>query len=110
MTARNIYLELGLSILRRSYEEGLTASAAAIRRQLTVKPRDGFTVGVVDAIIRICDGFGIRARVLHEPVCPENTGHCAIRGLPQDDLALFDMLAADAFPDTRLAAAVPTPP
>lgn len=92
-----------------NYEEGLIASAAAIRRQLTVKPRDGFTVGNAGEIIKICEGFGVRARVLHEPIDPDNTGHCAIRGLPREDLELFALLADDAFPDTRIASAVPAP-
>jgi hypothetical protein len=91
------------------YEQGLIGSAAAIRRQLTVKPRDGFTVGGFGDVIRICDGLGVRVRTLHEPVHPENTGHCAMRGLPRDDLELFSLLADDVLTDTRVAAAVPAP-
>jgi hypothetical protein len=89
------------------YEAGLRAAAAAIRRQLTVKARAGFTVGNVGKIIEICESVNVRVRLLHEKE-PENTGHAAIRGIPRDHLELFELLAADAFTDTRIAADVPT--
>jgi hypothetical protein len=88
------------------YERGLSAAAAAIRRQLEVKPRDGFTIGNVGKIVEICEGFDVRVRLLHEAKA-ENTGYCAIRGIPRDHMELFEMLAADAFTDTRVAAAIP---
>jgi hypothetical protein len=90
------------------YEAGLTAAAAAIRRQLAVKPHDGFTAGNVGKIIEVCESADVRARILHEEE-PENTGHSAIRGIPRDHLELFELLAADAFTDTRIAAEVPPP-
>jgi hypothetical protein len=90
------------------YEDGLIAAAAAIRRQLVVKPKDGFTVGNVGKIVEICEGFGVRVRLLHEEQ-PQNTGYCAIRGMPRDHLELFEMLAADACTDTRIAEAIPLP-
>lgn len=89
------------------YEEGLAKASAAIRRQLTVKPRDGFTVGHITKIVEICDTFSVNVRILHEPEPPENTGHCAIHGLPRDDLYLFSVLADDAFTDTRVAGTLP---
>jgi hypothetical protein len=92
----------------RDYERGLSAAAAAIRRQLAVKPRDGFTVGNVGDIVDVCEQFDVRVRLLHEPRA-ENTGYCAIRGLPRDHLELFEMLAAEAFTDTRIANDVNTP-
>jgi hypothetical protein len=90
----------------RDYEKGLSAAAAAIRQQLEVKPRDGFTVGNVGKIVEICQGFDVRVRLLHEGKL-ENSGYCAIRGIPRDRMELFEMLAVDAFADTRVADTIP---
>jgi hypothetical protein len=90
------------------YEPGLRAAANAIRQQLTVKPRDGFTVGNVGKIVEICQGFEVRVRLLHEGKA-ENMGYCAIRGIPRDHIELFEMLATEALTDTRIAEAVPGP-
>jgi hypothetical protein len=90
------------------YEAGLRAAAAAIRRQLTVKPHDGFTAGNVGKIIEACESVDVRVRLLHEEEA-ENTGHSAIRGIPRAHLELFELLAADVFTDTRIAAEVPLP-
>src|SRR5689334_9340834 len=46
----------------RVYEEGLKGSAAAIRRQLSVKGGDGFTVGQVGEVTAVCDSRGCRVR------------------------------------------------
>jgi hypothetical protein len=89
------------------YEAGLSAAAAAICRQLKVKPRDGFTVGNVGKIVETCESVNVRVRLLHEEQ-PQNTGHAAIRGIPREHLELFELLAIDAFTDTRIAAAIPT--
>ena len=86
------------------YELGLRASAAAMRSQLTIKPRDGFSTGKVGRIAEICVGNSCRVRILHEPEPPENPGHSAIRGLPAEDMDLFALLADEAFIDTRLSA------
>jgi hypothetical protein len=92
----------------QEYEKGLCAAVAAIRQQLEVKPRDGFTAGNVGKIVEVCQGFEVRVRLLHEGRA-ENMGYCAIRGIPRDHLELFEMLAAEAFTDTRVAEDVPTP-
>ena len=91
------------------YEQALSKAAEAIRRQLSVKNGDGFSVAGVDNICDICEDFGVKVRVLHEPKPPENTGYGALRGLPRDDLELLGMLSFSAFVDTRIAAAIPTP-
>jgi hypothetical protein len=88
------------------YETGLRAAATAIGQQLEVKPRDGFTVGNVGKTVEICEIFEVRVRLLHEGK-RENTGYCAIRGVPRDHIELFEMLAADVFTDTRIAATIP---
>jgi hypothetical protein len=85
------------------YETGLKHSATAIRRQLTVKEADGFTVGQVGEIGSTCLSRGCRVRILHEPIPVMNTGHSAWRGLAADNAELLDLLAADVFTDTRLA-------
>ena len=88
------------------YDQGLIQAADAIRRQLIVKPTDGFSTTAVGDFYDICERFDEKVRVLHEPENPENTGHVAIRRFPRDNLDLFDMLASDAFVDTRVAADV----
>jgi hypothetical protein len=92
----------------REYERGLSAVAAAIRRQLEVKRRDGFTVGNVGKVIEICESFDVRVRLLNEEKA-ENTGYATIRGIPREHLELFEMLAADVFTDTRVAETIPAP-
>lgn len=89
------------------YEQALVEAATAIRRQLTVKPKDGFATGRVGRICDVCESFDVRVRILHDPVPPENTGHSALRGLRDSSLELLDMLAAEAFTDTRVAADFP---
>ena len=88
------------------YDQGLIQAADAIGRQLIVKPTDGFSTTAVGDFYDICERFDEKVRVLHEPENPENTGHVAIRRFPRDNLDLFDMLASDAFVDTRVAADV----
>ena len=88
------------------YERGLIQAAEAIRRQLTVKGNDGFSTTEVGDFCDICERFDEKIRVLHEPVNDENTGHVAIRRFPRNNLELFDLLASDAFVDTRVASHV----
>lgn len=96
-----------LEFFSREYGQGLIEAAGAIRRQLTVRPRDGFTTGPVSAAREMCDRCNVRVRILHEPVLPENEGHSAWRGLPRDNSDLLDLLATEAFSDTREASSVP---
>lgn len=91
------------------YEEGFSEAAMAIGRQLGVKKSDGFSAARVKVIGEICRGSGVRVRVTHEPVRPKNEGHCALRGLQGADHGLLDLLAADAFVDTRLDREIPRP-
>ena len=88
------------------YERGLIQAAEAIRRELTVKENDGFSTTEVGEFCDICERFDEKVRVLHEPVNDENTGHVAIRRFPRNNLELFDLLASDAFVDTRVASHV----
>ena len=88
------------------YERGLTQAAEAIRRQLRVNPNDGFSITKVESFCDICGKSNHKIRILHEPINPENTGHVAIRRFPKDDLKLLDLLASEAFVDTRVASHV----
>lgn len=89
------------------YEKALIEATTAIRRQLTVKPKDGFATARVGEICDVSEFFDVKVRILHDPVPPENTGHSALRGLKDCSLELLDMLAAEAFTDTRVAATIP---
>lgn len=91
-----------------NYEKALTQAVKAISRQLGVKKKDGFAIGGVGNISNICENFGVRVRILHEPEPPENTGHSALRGLPRENIELLGLLADEAFVDTRVAAAIST--
>jgi hypothetical protein len=84
----------------------LIEAAEAIRRQLIVKRNDGFSITKVERFCDICGKYDQKVRVLHEPINPENTGHVAIRRFPKDDLKLLDLLASEAFVDTRVASHV----
>ncbi len=88
------------------YERGLIQAAEAVRRQLIVKSNDGFSTTEVGGFCDICERFDEKVRVLHEPVNDENTGHVAIRRFPRDNIKLLDLLASDAFVDTRVASYV----
>ena len=88
------------------YEQGLIQAAEAIRRELTVRANDGFSTTEVGDFCDICERFDEKVRVLHEPVNDGNTGHVAIRRFPRDNLELLDLLASDAFVDTRVASHV----
>ena len=88
------------------YERGLIQAAEAIRRELTVKDNDGFSTTEVGKFCDICERFNEKVRVLHEPVNDENTGYVAIRRFPRDNIELLDLLASDAFVDTRVASHV----
>ena len=88
------------------YERGFIKAAEAIRRQLTVKDNDGFSTTEVGHFCDICEKFDEKVRVLHEPIKYVNTGHVAIRRFPEYNLELLDLLASDAFVDTRVASRV----
>ena len=88
------------------YERGLIQAAEAIRRQLEVKGNDGFSTTKVGKFCDICESFNEKVRVLHEPENPDNTGHVAIRRFFGNNLKLLDLLASDAFVDTRVASHV----
>lgn len=88
------------------YEQGLSKSAEAMRLDLKVKERDGFSVGNVGNLRSVCSELKTRVRVLHEPNPPNNLGHSALRGLQQADDLLRDAIAGDVFVDTRQSMAI----
>ena len=85
------------------YETGFLKAAEAISRQLTVKKKDGFSTAQVQQFFNLCAQKGAKVRILHEADNDNNTGHAAIRRLPREDIELLDLLAAEAFLDTRVA-------
>jgi hypothetical protein len=97
-----------LQYFSNDYELGLADAAAAIGRQLKVKPNDGFTTGCVRTVKDICAKCDARVRILHEP-SRANKGYSAWRGIPRDNQDLFNLLASDAFVDTRLASSIAKP-
>ena len=90
------------------YKTGFSLAADAIRRQLSVKPKDGFSAGAVKIIVNICKEFDVNARLIHKPHPPKNPGYSELRGLQRSEAELLDLLAANAFVDTRVASEVPT--
>ena len=87
------------------YETGIIQAAAAIGRQLDVKPKDGFAMAILAKFNAICASSGEKIRVVCEPE-DENTGHVAIRRYPRDNTELFYLLALNAFVDARFASSV----
>src|SRR5579884_3967610 len=61
--------------------EKISLAIAAIREELTVKSKSGFALANVGKIMEICQTYGQKVRILHEPT-EKNPGHCAIRRLP----------------------------
>jgi len=86
----------------KDYETGYSAAAKAIKAALTVNAKAGFSAANVDTLKTICSSRGIKIRVIHEPE-PDNSGHCAWRGMQTADALLLQELASSAFTDTRRA-------
>lgn len=95
-----------LEFYDESYELGLSKSAAAMRSDLTIKKKDGFTTGNVGRLKSVCSNSNTRVRILHEPNLPNNPGHSALRGLQKADDLLRDEIAGDVFVDVRLSSEI----
>ena len=91
----------------QDYEQGLIGAAGGIRSARFVAAKDGFSVAGVDAIQEACASRDVKVRIVHQPNKLNNTGHSALRQLPQEHQDLFELLATEAFTDTRSADTVP---
>ena len=89
-----------LEHISNNYEAGFRDAANAVRSQLNVKPKDGFSAGCVEEIHSACRQQGARVRILHEP-SSSNPGYSAIRQFPGDNYELCGVLADSVFRDTR---------
>jgi hypothetical protein len=63
--------------------------------KLDIKTKSGFAIGNVGNIARVAAARNYSIRVLHEPE-DDNKAHAAVRRWPRDDMALFELLAAEA--------------
>jgi hypothetical protein len=74
--------------------------------RLAIPKRSGFAIGQVQKIKATCTAKRHNIRIVHEPA-DDNKAHVAVRRFPQDDMELFQLLAADAWSHVVLNADVP---
>jgi len=78
-------------------QEKIVGSVRAIRAsKLEPRPKSAFAIGNVGRIAAVAADRNYKIRVLHEPV-DDNKAHVAVRRWPADDMAFFELLAADAW-------------
>ena len=69
--------------------------------KLEIKTKSGFAIGNVGKIAAATAARSHSIRVLHEPV-DDNKAHVAVRRWPRDDMALFELLATEAWSELVL--------
>jgi hypothetical protein len=84
-------------------ENQLREMASTIRRTRDIGPKSVFGIGNVGTLRSSCQGYGTPVRVVFAPT-KENSSHCQVRHLPQDDLALLALVAEDVFTEIVRAA------
>jgi hypothetical protein len=86
-----------------SRQEQIHGAVRAMRASnLEIKPKSGFAIGNVGSIATVAAAHGgYKIRVLHEPA-DDNKAHVAVRRWPRDDMALFEILAAEAWSELVL--------
>lgn len=92
-----------------THQENIHAAVKAVRASdLEVKPKSGFAVGNVGAIKKMCieRPKKHKIRVIHEEE-PDNKAHTAMRGWPDDDEDLLELLAEDTWSKHILNSEVP---
>lgn len=72
------------------------SAQGAIRRQREMGSKARFVCANVKAIVEATALLGQKARVIHDPEPPENTGHALVKGLSKDQ-AVFNLLASEIF-------------
>ena len=91
------------------HDERIAAAVRAVRAsKLDVKTRSGFAVGKVSRIKEAClaDKAKHKIRVIHERA-EDNEAHTALRGWPQDNEPLLELLAEEAWGDFVLNEKIP---
>jgi integrase len=74
--------------------------------KLEIKTKSGLAIGKVGDIIDVTTVRNHSIRVLHEPA-PDNKAHAAVRRWPRDDMALLELIAAEAWSELVLNIDVP---
>lgn len=74
--------------------------------RLTIPTKSGFAIGQVQKIKATCLAHQHNIRIVHE-LTDDNKAHVAVRRFPQDDMELFQLLAADAWSQVVLNADIP---
>jgi len=64
--------------------------------KLDIKTKSGFAIGNVGKIVAAAAAHNYSIRVLHEPE-DDNKAHVAVHRWPPDDMALFELMAAEAW-------------
>lgn len=83
-------------------QEQIHGSIRAMRASmLEIRTKSGFAIGNVGNIAAVAATYSYSIRVLHEPE-DDNKAHVAVRRWPRDDMALFELLAADAWSEVVL--------
>jgi hypothetical protein len=83
-------------------QEQIHGAIRAMRAsKLDIKTKSGFAIGNVDNISAVAADHNHSIRILHEPE-DDNKAHVAVRRWPREDMALFELLAAEAWSELVL--------
>ena len=85
---------------------GAIRAIRASKLEIKSKSKSGFAIGNVGQIVAITAERNYSIRVLHEPE-DDNKAHVAVRRWPRDDMALFELLAAEAWSEFVLNKDIP---
>lgn len=114
----NILGILGTAFALRPNEESLSATwieyfpgtiedqkncaIYANRSNFNIKPKSGFAVGKVGAILATCNERNShkKTRIVYTPN-KNNSSHAEVKSLSQDDTELLELLALDAWADRK---------
>jgi hypothetical protein len=89
--------------------ERIEKSVHAIRNsRISVRPKSGFAIGVIENICTACERHTKphRLRVIHEPD-GDNKAHTAVRGWPRDEDDLLELIANDFWHEVVLNSSIP---
>jgi hypothetical protein len=89
---------------RQKKIEGVVRAMRASK--LDIKTKSGFVIGNVGNIAAVAADYSYSISVLHEPE-DDNKAHVAVRRWPPDDMAFFELLAAEAWSEVVLNQNIP---